>query len=154
MNGSKNIDKDKLERLCEEIGHTGWDCKLSDDIETLLWEKLVVNVGINPLTALFDVPNGQLLKDAALRSIMHGLINEAHPVVIEHGVKLSLNELIEIVERVCDKTASNISSMLQDVRRKKRTEIEYISGAIVAEARKFESPSPLNQLVMSLLMKR
>ena len=51
---------DALRNLCSNFADADWDCEIVNDIESLLWEKLIVNAGINPLTALFDVLNGEL----------------------------------------------------------------------------------------------
>ncbi len=126
----------------------------TEEIERLLWEKLIINCAINPLTALFDQPNGSIVHDPQLREIAGAVAREALQVARAHGVTLSEAEAIERVETVACKTAQNISSMLQDVRRGRPTEIEYINGAVVREGRRLHIPTPLNMLLTKLIQER
>jgi 2-dehydropantoate 2-reductase len=144
----------ELEALRELLCRAGIETELSESIERLLWEKLLVNCAINPLTALFDRPNGALLEDAQLREIAREVVRETLRVARAHGVVLSDEEAIERVEAVASKTARNISSMLQDVRRGRPTEIDYINGAVVREGQRLGIPTPLNLLVTKLLKER
>ena len=84
---------------------------------------------------------------------MASLVQEAHAVAQKHGIAKSLDEVRKTVEGVCERTGSNISSMLQDVRRGKQTEVEYINGAVAEEGKKLGIETPLNRLVLELLMK-
>jgi 2-dehydropantoate 2-reductase len=144
----------ELEALRELLCRAGIETELSEGIERLLWEKLLVNCAINPLTALFDRPNGALLEDAQLREIAREVVRETLRVARAHGVVLSDEEAIERVEAVASKTARNISSMLQDVRRGRPTEIDYINGAVVREGQRLGIPTPLNLLLTKLLKER
>jgi 2-dehydropantoate 2-reductase len=152
--GTKNpkLD-DSLKDLCATLSSADWETHFTQEIEKYLWEKLLVNAAINPLTALFNVPNGQLIADKELNAILHGIIREALPVLQTHGVQLSLEAAIRHVEGVCRGTAQNLSSMLQDVQRGKRTEIEYINGVVAREAKSLDAQTPLNGLLARLLMR-
>ncbi len=131
---------------CAEI-----ETEYSEEIERLLWEKLIINCAINPLTALLDRPNGTIVQDTELREIAAAVAREALLVARSHGVALSESEAVARVETVARKTAQNISSMLQDVRRGRPTEIEYINGAIVRAGRRLGIATPLNMLLMRLV---
>jgi 2-dehydropantoate 2-reductase len=127
---------------CAEI-----ETEYSEEIERLLWEKLIINCAINPLTALLDRPNGAIVQDPELQEISGAVAREALRVARTHGVALTEAEAIERVETVACKTAQNISSMLQDVRRGRPTEIDYINGAVVREGRRLGIPTPLSLLL-------
>ena len=127
------------------------ETEYSDEIARLLWEKLIINCVINPLTALFDQPNGVIVHDAELREIAGAIACEALRVARAHEVTLTEEEAVARVEMVAQKTAQNISSMLQDVRRGRPTEIEYINGAVVREGRRLGIPTPLNLLLTRLI---
>ncbi len=131
---------------CAEI-----ETEYSEEIERLLWEKLIINCAINPLTALLDRPNGAIVQDTELREISGAVAREALRVARTHGVVLSEAEAVARVETVARKTAQNISSMLQDVRRGRPTEIEYINGTVVREGRRVGVATPLNLLLMRLV---
>lgn len=152
INGETAESKANLSRLCRLLNESDWETTIEGRIEPLLWEKLLINAAINPVTAIFGVKNGMLIKDQGIRSFIHSVIAEALPVVQEQRVNVTLSEAIELVEEVCLATADNISSMLQDVRRRKRTEIDYINGVIVRLARDLGIETPLNLMLTRLLM--
>ncbi len=141
----------EIDEIIGLLARANLETQFVTDIEIALWEKLLVNCAINPLTALFDVPNGAIVNDARLREIAQAVAREALPIARAHGVLLSEPELIERIETVACKTAENISSMLQDVRRGRATEIEYINGALVREGRRLGIATPLNLLLTRLV---
>lgn len=144
----------ELEQIVQRLDDAGLDAQYEPDVERALWEKLLVNVAINPLTALTGVPNGRLLEDSELRAILHDVVREGFPIVQAHGVTLTLEEAIAQVENVCRATAQNLSSMLQDVRRGRPTEIDFISGTIVREGERLGVPTPLSRLLWQLVRAR
>lgn len=121
---------------------------LTTSILTKLWGKLFVNVGINALTATLDCKNGELLHLADARKRMHAAILEAIEVARAKGIDI-LGDPIESAESVCQKTAGNVSSMLQDIRKKRRTEIGAINGAVVAFGKEHGLETPENTLLMN-----
>jgi 2-dehydropantoate 2-reductase len=148
---SKEGDGGRLQEIVEIFNCAGIETYIEQDIRRLVWRKLLINVGINALTAIFDVRNGALVADKDLNEIMHGAVCEALGVAQGCGLDFSLNEVIREVEEVCHLTAENISSMLQDVRRENMTEIDYINGAIVREGERSEIKTPLNRLLVRLV---
>jgi 2-dehydropantoate 2-reductase len=101
------------------------------DIRTYVWRKLAINAVINPLSALLGVPNGELL---ALRETGRGLVEELVPVARREGQPIEVEETWAKVRASMRQTARNTSSMLQDVRAGRRTEIDWINGAVVRRA--------------------
>lgn len=153
--GPMTSRRSEIDEIIEVFNRAGIETHYEPNIQLKVWEKLLVNAAINPLTALFDVPNGQLIEDPTLRDILHQVIQEVHPIVAAQiNLNLSLEEAIRRVEEVCRATAKNISSMLQDVRRGKRTEIEFINGAVVKAAEGLGRPVPLNQLLTELIRRQ
>lgn len=125
-----------------------------NDARSLMWGKLVINAAINPLTALLRVPNGELLNRPTARALLRALAEEAAAVASAEKIKLVFNDAAATAEEVARKTASNHSSMLQDVQRGAPTEIDAICGAIAQAGQKHGIPTPLNaacwQLVKAL----
>ena len=112
------------------------------DAKSLVWGKLIINAAINPLTALLQVPNGELLSHSWTRRAMSALAREAAEVAQAEQVNLPFSNPITAVEEVARKTAKNLSSMFQDVRRGAPTEIDAICGAVTqrGEAHGIETP--------------
>jgi 2-dehydropantoate 2-reductase len=125
--------------------------ELADDVETLLWGKLVVNAGINALTALLRVTNGRLIELAEARVTMAEAALEAAAVARAAGITLPYPDPVEQVEGVARRTAENLSSMLQDVRRGAPTEIDAINGAVAAEGERRGVATPVNRTLWRLV---
>lgn len=116
-------------------------------------EKLVVNAGINPVTVVHDCPNGELLHRC--ESMMQAVAGEASRVVVrmlKGGIsdkelerRFAPDRLYQRMREVADGTAENISSMLQDVRKKQRTEIAYINGYLVRKGEELGISTPINR---------
>lgn len=136
-----------LRSLAELLNESGLSVSLSDDILNHLWAKLFVNVGINPLTALYNCTNGQLLTSCAARSRLKKLVREAEAVARACGVAINTDP-VQATLAVCKSTAGNISSMLQDRRHKRLTEIEAINGAVVREGKMVGIATPFNEEVV------
>lgn len=121
-----------------------------DPVE-LLWGKLVINAAINPLTALLRVPNGELLNKPASRSLLGTAASEAAMVAAAQGIQLPYPDPVEAAENVAARTASNLSSMLQDILRGSPTEIDAISGAIVRAGEAAGLQVPVNRTLWELV---
>ena len=115
-----------------------------EDAKSLIWGKLVINAAINPLTALLRVPNGKLLERPSAREMMKALASETAQAAKAEKVDLPFPDPVAAAEEVALKTAANHSSMLQDVLRGARTEIDAICGAVVKVARKHNIDAPAN----------
>jgi 2-dehydropantoate 2-reductase len=131
-------------RAAEALTAAGIPAIVDDAITSALWRKLLVNAGINGLTALHDCPNGRLAEDSRLRQQLGRAVLEA--AAVARGLDIAVgSEPVEDVLAVCRATAGNLSSMLQDVRQRRPTEIDAINGAIVTEARRQGIPVPVNE---------
>jgi 2-dehydropantoate 2-reductase len=128
----------------------GLECQAREDIEAVLWEKLVINVGINPLTALLRVPNGALLELPPAWEVAVAAAGEAQAVARAAGLSLSGDPAARLAQ-VCTATAANRSSMLQDILAGKQTEIEAMNAQVAARGRALGVPTPVNDLLTQLL---
>ncbi len=128
----------------------GISCRAVDDIEPILWKKLFVNVGINAITALTGLRNGQLLDLKATRLLMQDVVSEAMAVAEAHFIEVPA-DIQEHVEQVAKATASNRSSMGQDIDGQRPTEIDAINGYIVRKAQEVGIRVPMNQTLVRLV---
>jgi len=125
--------------------------QMVEDAQSLVWGKLVINAGINPLTALLRVRNGELLERPSARAMMGKLAQETAQVANAEKINLPFADPITAVEEVAHKTAANHSSMLQDVLRNAPTEIDAICGAVVKAAQKHKIETPANWVCWNLV---
>jgi len=143
--------EERMDQVADTFRRAGFETHLSADLEGLLWGKLIINVGINALTAILRVPNGALAEIDEARALMEEAVEEAVRVARAKGIGLPYDNPQRRVREVCLATAENLSSMLQDVLRRRPTEIEVINGAIVREAARFGIPTPVNRLLVQLV---
>lgn len=142
---------DRVRALCEVFTAAGLPASPSDDVAGLLWGKLVVNVGINPFTGLLQVRNGELLEHAETRELMRMAVDEAVAVARAAGVRLPFPDPLARVQEVAKLTGKNKSSMYQDVAAGRRTEIDFICGAVVREGERLGIPTPVNRALTLLV---
>ncbi len=121
---------------------------------SLAWGKLAVNAGINALTAILEVPNGQLLERPEALSLLERAANEVAEVARAKEIALPFPDAAAEARRVARATASNLSSMLQDVLRGAPTEIDAINGAVVREGARLGVPTPANEALLRLFAAR
>ncbi|MFZ5814781.1 MAG: ketopantoate reductase family protein [Bacillota bacterium] len=132
------------------LSRAGFPSGVTPDAGVLLWSKLVVNAAINPLTALYGIPNGMLLERQELRRLMEAAAREAGGVAAALGIGLK-EDPAERAVAVARATAVNRSSMLQDLERGRRTEIEAINGALVERALAIGLSVPVNETLTLLV---
>lgn len=133
-------------------------------------KKLVANATINPLTVLFDCKNGNLFTgDTIERKLARLLLDEISPVLLEriHSLvppslsegsektkwhaQFSPAELERHMDSIARHTANNVSSMLQDVRASRETEIDYINGWLVKEGLEQGRNMRANQILVEMV---
>jgi 2-dehydropantoate 2-reductase len=140
-----------LQEIADLFSHAGFETHLAEDVQGLLWGKLAVNCGINALTALLHVQNGELLTRHDAEELMVRSAQECYDVALGLGIKMPYDDPVEQVRSVAEKTALNYSSMFQDRERLAPTEIEAINGAVVKEGRRIGIPTPTNELLWHLV---
>ncbi|MFP8956571.1 ketopantoate reductase family protein [Natrialbaceae archaeon A-CW3] len=128
----------------------GLETTVSTAMPRRQWEKLAVNAGINPVTALADVRNGAVLESPA-RPLARAATRETARVARAVGVRLSNREALAALESVATATAENTSSMRQDVAAGQRTEIDSINGFVLERAREKGLEVPTNALLTALV---
>lgn len=104
-------------------------CFWHQDLQPVLWQKLAVNAVINPLTALNNIKNGELLKPEYQQQIR--LLCEETKALMQQKEISGWQHIDTVVTEVINSTANNYSSMHQDIAHNRATEIDYISGYLV-----------------------
>lgn len=143
--GGRPEHRGAVDAAVETCAAGGLSAKATENLLGTLWLKAIINAAINPLSAIHRVPNGRLLEDPRLRERMQRACDEAVRVATAEGVRLPSTDPWSSVERVATLTAKNRSSMLQSVERGQRTEIDAITGRILAAARRHQIPCPQNE---------
>ncbi|WP_420631946.1 ketopantoate reductase family protein [Candidatus Leptofilum sp.] len=140
------VPPQKIVGLFQEAG---FQTSLAANAEGLAWGKLAVNAGINPLTAVLQVPNGFLAENAAARQLMMQAAGEVARVAAAQKIQLPFADAAAQALAVAQATAANHSSMRQDLANGRPTEIEAICGAVVAAGQRLSVPTPLNLVLQT-----
>lgn len=145
----------EVDEFCHEVArlltNAGLPTVVEPDVRSLIWGKLIINTGINALTALLRLRNGQLAELAETRQLLALAVEEAVQVARAAGVLLPYANPLDKVLAVAVATGQNQSSMLQDILRGSPTEIAVINGAIVREGERLGVATPVNRTLTLLV---
>ena len=144
-----------LAPLATTLTASGIRTRTTPDILKVLWAKALYNCALNGLSTLLEAPYGKLSEQGTTRRLMEAIIDEAYRVAAAHHIPLepSTSQAYQtlLFTQLIPSTAAHRSSMLQDVRRGKRTEIDALNGAIVRMAQPVGVPVPVNALITRLV---
>ncbi len=141
-----------LEKTAQAFSQGGLSVSIMENILDRLWAKLFVNVGINALTATLNCNNGSLLTLPGVTARIKAAVAEAEAIARALGISVN-DDPFQSTLTVCRNTAKNISSMLQDIRNRRRTEIDAINGALLPYGRQLGIATPENLLLVSQVKK-
>ena len=134
-------DHDRAARIASVLNAAGLDCRISPDITTEVWRKLVFNCVVNPITAIIGCEVGEIA-DQRLARLKQLIIEECVAVAAAEGVRLEMDFMREINAAYAG--SRNIVSMRQDLLRGRATEIDHLNGAIVALGARHGLACPVN----------
>lgn len=142
--------RERARKLSDFFTKTGIETEAVDDVRSVLWNKLLINIGINAITALTAIKNGQILDLEITRKLSRNAVEEAMKIAGEMNIKVR-EDAVDHVYAVAEATAVNRSSMGQDVDNKRQTEIGTINGFIVREAKRLGLKAPVNETLTALV---
>ena len=140
-----------LSHLAEVLHQALPDVAWHNNIASANWRKLAVNCVINPLTALYNCRNGDLQR---YPEQIEALCREVASIMEMEGYHTSCEGLQQYVMEVIQSTADNVSSMLQDIRTQRHTEIDYITGYLLRRARSHGVTLPENARLFELIKRK
>jgi 2-dehydropantoate 2-reductase len=129
------IERGIVENLAQMLTDAGIATEATDSIEKYIWGKVLYNCALNGLATLMNVHYGVLLTSDSTREIMHQVVTEIFNVLRASGITLDWREPQEYTDllfsTLIPRTFDHHPSMLQDILRHKRTEIDALNGAVV-----------------------
>ncbi len=135
----------------ELLRAAGWHVSVERDEDAVIWTKLCFNAAGNPLAAVCAAPNGELVRDPALRAMLIAALDEALAAAKAEGHHVSPIQFRRLVLRTYPADSRQRHSMLQDLSNKRRTEIDAIAGPVLAAAKRRRVPAPLLTRLASLV---
>jgi len=140
---------DAVDAIATAFTDAGIETSVVDDVRDAVWEKVLVNAGINAATALARVPNGELTDGPGAR-ILRSAVQEATSVAEADGRDVP-DDVVDRALAVAEQTATNHSSMRQDLETGQRTEIDAINGELVRRAEHLGRRAPVNRTLTDLV---
>lgn len=128
----------------------GFEVYLSKKITSRIWNKLLINAIINPLTAIFQMKNGALLESVYVKELMKTLLEEGS-MIAQHAQIEIADDLWDQLLLVCEKTAENQSSMMKDIAEGRTSEINWINGALLRYADQYKLALPTHQTLYQMV---
>ncbi|MUK87553.1 2-dehydropantoate 2-reductase [Ornithinibacillus sp. L9] len=147
-----NFNHDLLENIASAFTKSGLDTKVSDNVQSIIWSKLLVNIAYNGLTAVTRLKNGDAIRLPEGKHILEELVNEAIKIAKAKNIPLLFDHPVDECIRLGEEEIGmNTSSMLSDILYERKTEIDAINGAIVEEGKKHSIPTPYNDMLLNLI---
>jgi len=103
--GAALPNREQVDRIVDLLERAGFQVELQEDLQGVIWGKLVANTAINPITALFDVPNGALLERSDLWRLARRVARETAAIAWAQGISLPFEDPEGFVAEVCRRTA-------------------------------------------------
>ena len=143
-----------IARLSNWFETAGVPCRVSPHIDADLWTKLIVNAALNAISALVQVPYGEIVTAPESRETVRRLVNECVAVAFADGVSMPKLDFVEMVLRFAEDNGHVYSSTARDLARGTRTEIDALNGFVVRRGASRGVPAPVNQSLVALVKLR
>ena len=152
---SNLIDAQVMEDISRMFNEAGIPTRTSNEVMKLVWGKIIYNSALNPLGAILEVPYGKLAENQHTRVLMDSVIEEIFAVLKAHGQETLWGDAESYRKafygQMIPTTALHHASMLQDIQRGRKTEVEALNGAVVKLGKQYGVKTPVNEVIISLL---
>lgn len=143
---------ERVERIAEAFRQADMMIRVSDNILGTLWDKLLINVATGALSAITRLPYGPMYARADLQQTAVAAVREAMEVARASGVRLSITDPMQAWVKASAGLPDDFkASMLQSLEKGSVTEVDFVNGAVVAQAAKFGIPTPVNSTLIACL---
>ena len=145
-------NKELIEEFVMLLCESGLDTDLAEDVQSVIWSKLIINLAFNGVTAMTRLKNGDIINTVAGKDILANVVNEAVAIAEVSGITLKHdNPVAECLRMGQEDIGRNKSSMLMDILNQRKTEIDVINGAISNLGKQYGIPTPYNDMVTNLI---
>lgn len=143
------IEKSQVSNeLANNFNKCGLKANVSENIKQDIWKKLLVNCVLNPVSAILKVDNGATA-DEKLNPLKKLIFDECLEVASKEGIDAGIGSVDTINKTI--KGSRNLSSMLQDILKGKKTEIDYLNGAVVRLGKRYGVKCPVNGALVTII---
>ena len=148
---SSENHNEKIASFIEILNLAGLNAQWSEEMDKILWKKLLINVAINPICAITGLKNGAILDESELMSQAIEAMEEALTVAQSSGINFEGVDLQKNLIEIIENTSENRVSMLQDIMAGRKTEIDSLCGEIISRGRILGIPTPRNEILFALI---
>ncbi len=141
---------ERLLKIAEVFKQAGLSCQLSDDIRKSKWEKMCWNCVFNPITVLIDDKVAKALDHPEMTGVIRQIVGEVAAVSAALKVPLA-SDMAEKVVKWTQELRDIHTSMYDDWKSRRPTEIEYLNGYIVRQGRKLGIQTPVNEALTAMI---
>jgi 2-dehydropantoate 2-reductase len=136
--------------LAKALGAAGIPVEISDNVIGALWAKLIVNCAYNALSAITQLPYGELVQSTGVPEVMRDVVDEC--LAIAKAARISVpGDMHDATRRIAQTMSAQLSSTAQDLARGKPTEIDYLNGCVVRKGEIFGIATPANRALHALV---
>jgi 2-dehydropantoate 2-reductase len=140
-----------IKAIEESFNKCGLETEISNNIQQKVWEKLFLNASASVLTAIFQTNLGFLIENEHAWVLTRQLIKEAVAVANGDGMGFEEEKILTRVHKLLENARAGYTSIFADIRAGRKTEVDAISGAIVAASRRNHTPAPSHEFVVELI---
>ena len=140
-----------LDAIKESFESCGFEMHVAKDIQKLIWDKLFTNVSASVLTGVLQVKLGYLSDNSHGLFLVERLVKEAVAVANGDGMHFDEQEVLEKVKQVLINAREGYTSIYADLRDKRKTEVDTISGYVVGASRRNGVPAPSHEFIVELV---
>jgi 2-dehydropantoate 2-reductase len=144
-------ENNPLTLIKESFESCGFVTDISEDIQKLIWDKLFTNVSASVLTGVLQVKLGYLIDNKHALFLVERLVKEAVEVANGDGMGFDEQQVLEKVKEVLIKAHEGYTSIYADIRDKRKTEVDTISGYVVRASKRNGVPAPTHEFVVALV---
>jgi 2-dehydropantoate 2-reductase len=138
------------EAVAQALIAAGVPTEISDNVRGALWAKLVINCAYNALSAIAQLPYGEVVKGDGIPGVMRDVVDECLEVAKAEGVQLP-GDAHATVRKLVESMPGQYSSTAQDLSRGKPTEIDYLNGLVVRRGEALGVATPVNRTLWSVV---
>lgn len=139
---------DSFERTCNK---SGFQAQKSKDIKVFIWEKLMINASSSVLSGVLGKRQGYCYTDSSAWRMVQNLVAEMVDVAKEDGIPLDYNKQIQRLGKHLTDNPEGVPSICIDLREGNLTEVDTISGSVVAAGQRLSVATPTHQAIVALV---
>ena len=140
-----------LPKVKETFDACGFQVRIHENIQYLIWDKLFTNVSLSAVTGILQVDMGYIAANAHAWNMTRQLVHEAVAVAAAMGLDFDEIEILEKVKKTSEGSPNGCTSIRADLRDGRRTEVDTISGSVVRAARKCHVSAPTHEFLVEMV---